>query len=119
TRANDRYFGFEKGVYNDGIRIQGGVTGTSTISSLDNGKLYDLRFYHTWGAGNNNDKSELSVKIGSTVKSQYSELNNWHYIEFTGISPSSGNIVFNAYPSGTGSPVRNSQLCVVELFERA
>jgi hypothetical protein len=119
ARANGGYFGFEPGVYRDGLRIEGAITtGQCKFSSLNASKTYKIRIYHTFGSGNFTDESEISATIGGVTKSQYSECNNTLYLEWVGLTPNGSNeIVIDIDPSGTNS--RNTQVCAIELYESA
>jgi hypothetical protein len=115
NRGNATYFGFARTANQDGC-VLGSGTGTYKFTGLNTSKKYNLRFHHNEGSADFNARAEISIKIGSTSKTQYSAGNTLKYVEFLNISPSiAGEIVFE----GKRAFDRDLFLTVIELFETA
>lgn len=112
NRGNGTYFGLAKTANIDGC-VLGAGTGIYKLTGLNGARTYSLRFHHNEGSANYTAKAEISIKIGTTTRTQYSAGNTLKYVEFKDLVPSSGEIQFEAKRNVD----RDVYLTVIEVFE--
>ena len=114
NRGNATYFGLARTANADGC-VLGAGTGVYKLTGLDNAKTYSLRFHHNEGSPDFAAKAEISIKIGTTIQTQYSAGNTLQYVELENVVPSSGQIQFEAKRNVD----RDVFLTVIEVFEHS
>ena len=109
------HFGLAKTANIDGCVLGDGTVGPGIykFTGLNNAKTYRLKFHHNEGSSNYSANAEISIKVGTSTKTQYSAGNTLRYIEFTNVVPSLGEIRFE----GKRNYTRDVYLTVIELFE--
>jgi len=96
-RLQGQSFGFPYNFNVDGLRVESGDSGTLQLQSVPGG-TYTIRLYHASSNSAFSNQGGLSATVNGSNKTQYSELNNTNYLEWTGVSPSSGNITIDLAP---------------------
>jgi hypothetical protein len=115
NRNFNKYFGYERSQNTDGATVQTTVTGgTAKFTGLNNSKLYNIRLFHST-ASSFATNATIRVTIGGVTKTQYSECNNRLYIEYTNLSPASGEIIMAIRADAD----KNTFLTGLELFQQA
>lgn len=113
-RVRGQYFGLDRATYRDGMQVSTTVTtGSMKYTGLNNAKTYDIRFYIA-RSNNSTANPDISLTIGGVTKHRYCELNMTNYIEFTSLSPSSGELVI------TGDMTlgdTNAYILAMELYQ--
>ena len=109
-----KYHGFPRTTNQYGALVNTAVSnGQVKFSSLNDAKTYRVLIYASHYQTGLTTQSQLTVTINATPKSLYTQDNTYHKIEFTGITPSSGEIVIDIDASAD----RNSRVTAIDLIE--
>lgn len=92
-----------------------GTTGTYTINNLNNAHTYTVKIYAATNQNTWSSRGEIEVTINSTTKYMYCALNNSEYLEFTGLTPSSGTITISIKTRQTTNTEAPSYLQAIEF----
>jgi hypothetical protein len=107
-------FGFSRDNYVDYNTIGTAVTtGEVKWYGLDNGKTYRVVLYCMAGTASTADDISVNATIGGVTKTVYSMFTNTKKIEFTGIAPSSNEIVIGL-TDGTSTATSGVQVYMLE-----
>jgi hypothetical protein len=107
-------FGFSRDNYVDYSTIGTAVTtGQVKWYGLDNGKTYRVVLYCMAGTASTADDISVNATIGGVTKTVYSMFTNTKKIEFTGIAPSSNEIVIGL-TDGTSTATSGVQVYMLE-----
>lgn len=127
TRLQGKQFGTVRFFTRDGMLIDAaGTTGTLKFSGLNNAKTYRLKIYV--GASNSawSSRAEVETVAGGVTKYKYCDTTNFNpktentsgaFIEYTSLTPSSGEISFTIKTRLTANTERASYLQGLELIE--
>jgi hypothetical protein len=126
-RLQGRQFGTVPYFTRDGMLVDAaGTTGTLTFGGLSDVNTYTVKIYV--GASNTawSARAEAEVTLGGVTKYAYCDTNNFRlkeasptnsYIQYTGISPTSGEISFTLKCRQTANTERSFYLQGLELIE--
>jgi hypothetical protein len=127
ARLQGRQFGTVPYFTRDGMLVDAaGTTGTLKFSGLNNSKTYTIKIFV--GASNTawSARAEAEVTLGGVTKYAYCDTNNFRlkeasptnsYIQYTGITPTSGEISFTLKSRLTANTERLFYLQGLELIE--
>lgn len=115
-RHDAEYRGFQKATNKDCFYVEPTISnGQVKFSNLNNAKRYDVYIYGCQDLGDTmNQNSVLRATIGATVISQYVLHNTTQRIQFTNVTPSSGEIAISLAAPNSGAYVGIQGLILIE-----